>query len=298
MPSWSADEPLHRSSPSQHRPGKLFVVGTPIGNLGDITLRAIETLKSADRILAEDTRRTRSLLNHLGITGKPLASIEAHVSLPRLQGLLQFLLAGDQLALVTDAGMPAVSDPGAKFVALAREALIPIEVIPGPSAVTAAIALSGLVEGPFYFAGFLPRQGSRRRRALERLRQPAAAAVLFEAGNRTRETLAELAQRQPERQAAICRELTKLHEEVATGTLAELAALEREWRGEVVVVLAECAGDDSEERDDSPVLDDAALLRELANGVTVRDLVARSGLSGKPRQAFYARLLGLRRNSE
>lgn len=292
MPSWSADDS------SQRQPGKLFVVGTPIGNLGDITLRAIETLKSVDRILAEDTRRTRTLLNHLGITGKPLASIEAHVSLTRLQGLLQFLHEGDQLALVTDAGMPAVSDPGAKFVALAREAQIPVEVIPGPSAVTAAIALSGLVEGPFYFAGFLPRQGSRRKRALERIRQPAAAAVLFEAGNRTRETLADLAQRQPDRQAAVCRELTKVHEEVTTGTLADLAALEREWRGEVVIVLAECAADDAADRDDVAAPDDAALLRELESGATVRDLVARSGLSGKQRQALYARLLGLRRNSQ
>lgn len=285
MPSSSADEPLA---------GRLSVVGTPIGNLGDITLRAVETLKSADRILAEDTRRTRSLLNHLGITGKPLASIEAHVSAVRLQGLLQFLRAGEHLALVTDAGMPAVSDPGAKFVSLAREAGVKLEVIPGPSALTAAIALSGLVEGPFYFAGFLPRHGSRRARALERVRLPCAAAVLFEAGNRTQETLADLAQRQPERRAAVCRELTKLHEEVTTGTLAELAGLTRPWRGEVVIVLAEHEPDGSTDSEETPLLSDAELLDALSSGKTVRDIVEDSRLSGQPRKALYARLLRLR----
>lgn len=273
--------------------GKLWVVGTPIGNLADITLRAIETLKRADRILAEDTRRTRSLLNHLGITGKPLASIEAHVSEARLQGLLSFLLDGDQLALVTDAGMPGVSDPGAKFVALAREREIPIEVVPGPSALTAAIALSGLVEGPFYFAGFLPRQGSRRTHAIERLLQPGMAAVLFEAGNRTRETLNDLARKQPERRAAVCRELTKLHEEVAVGSLTELATQTREWRGEVVIVLADHVPAENIEGS-QPDFDDDALMRELASGKTVRDVLEASGLTGRQRKALYGKLLELR----
>lgn len=273
--------------------GKLYVVGTPIGNLADVTLRAIETLKRVDRILAEDTRRTRSLLNHLGITGKPLASIEAHVSEARLQGLLNFLLDGDQLALVTDAGMPGVSDPGAKFVALAREREIPIEVVPGPSALTAAIALSGLVEGPFYFAGFLPRQGSRRTHAIERLLQPGMAAVLFEAGNRTRDTLSDLAHKQPERRAAVCRELTKLHEEVANGSLSELAAEAREWRGEVVIVLADHVAAENADGN-QPDFDDDALTRELASGKTVRDVLEASGLTGRQRKALYAKLLELR----
>lgn len=282
------------SSSATDRTGKLYVVGTPIGNLSDITLRAIETLKSVDRVLAEDTRRTRTLLNHLGITGKPLASIEAHVSEQRLKGLLHFLENGDVLALVTDAGMPAVSDPGAKFVHLAREAGFGVEVIPGPSALTAAIALSGLVEGPFYFAGFLPRQGSRRTRAIERLMQPGAAAVLFEAGNRTSATLRDLTGIRPERRVAVCRELTKLHEEVATGTLSELAQLEREWRGEVVIVLAE---EQAPERnaDVDCGLDEAALLRELEGGKSVRDLLEASGLTGRKRRALYAKLLELQR---
>jgi 16S rRNA (cytidine1402-2'-O)-methyltransferase len=276
--------------------GRLYVVGTPIGNLGDITLRAIDTLKLADRIVAEDTRRTRALLNHLSITGKPLASIEAHVTNARLQGLLTFLLAGDQLALVTDAGMPGVSDPGAKFVALAREAKVPVEVIPGPSALTAAIALSGLVEGPFYFAGFLPRQGKRRARAIERLQQTGAAAVLFEAGNRTRATLGDLALKQPARPAAVCRELTKIHEELVQGALSELAALERQWRGEVVIVLG---SPDLHGHDDAPEasshFDDVPLERALAEGTSVRDLVLASGLTGKARRALYVRLIELQR---
>jgi len=282
------------SSSATDATGKLYVVGTPIGNLGDITLRAIDTLKTVDRVLAEDTRRTRTLLNHLGITGKPLASIEAHVSVERLRGLLEFLRLGERLALVTDAGMPGVSDPGAKFVTLVREAGFGIEVIPGPSAVTAAIALSGLVEGPFYFAGFLPRQGSRRTRAIEQLQRIAGAVVLFEAGNRTAGTLSDLAKKQPERRAAICRELTKLHEETTYGSLTELAVLEREWRGEVVIVLstAEAIAD---EVDANPLLDDAALVKALKGGQTVRDLVDASGLTGKERKALYVRLLALRR---
>jgi 16S rRNA (cytidine1402-2'-O)-methyltransferase len=284
------------SSSATSSVGRLYVVGTPIGNLGDITLRAIDTLKLADRILAEDTRRTRALLNHLLITGKPLASIEAHVTSTRLQRLLEFLLAGDRLALVTDAGMPGVSDPGAKFVALARAAGVPVEVIPGPSALTAAIALSGLVEGPFYFAGFLPRQGKRRARAIEHLQQTGAAAILFEAGNRTRGTLGELAQKQSTRHAAVCRELTKVHEELVEGTLGELAALDRPWRGEVVIVLGSPESQGHDDAADVPShFDDTALKRALAEGTSVRDLVAASGLAGRARRALYVRLIELQR---
>lgn len=272
--------------------GKLYVVGTPIGNLGDVTLRAVETLKTADRILAEDTRHSRHLLNHLGISGKPMASIEAHVSDARLEHLLGYLDAGESVALVTDAGMPAVSDPGARFIDLVRQAGHPVEVIPGPSAVTAAIALSGLVEGPFYFAGFLPRQGGKRKRALDRVCQGGAAAVLFESPNRVEDTLRDLAARQPERRVVVCRELTKLHEEVIAGTVAELAATEREWRGECVLVLG-----DPGEQDDADLsqigTDDASLQQALQSGKRVRDIVNESGLTGQARRALYARLVEL-----
>lgn len=283
------------SSSASDSPGKLFVVGTPIGNLRDITLRAVDTLKQVDRVLAEDTRHTRSLLNHLGITGKPLASIEAHVSETRLRGLVELLSRGESLALVTDAGMPGVSDPGAKFVTLAREAGFAIEVIPGPSAVTAAIALSGLVEGPYYFAGFLPRHGARRARALDRLLRLDSAAVLFEAGNRTRATLGDLAKKSPDRRAAVCRELTKLHEEATCGALTELAALEREWRGEVVIVLACATPLEVADEAVTSALDDESLRQALDGGQTVRDLVAASGLTGKARKELYVRLIALQR---
>jgi len=273
--------------------GKLLVVGTPIGNLGDITLRAIEALKRASRILAEDTRHSRNLLSHLGITGKPMASVEAHVSEHRLSQLLTHIENGETLALVTDAGMPAVSDPGARFVSMVRKAGFPVEVVPGPSAVTTAIALSGLVEGPFYFAGFLPRQGGKRKRAIDRVCSGEAAAVLFEAPSRVSDTLRELAERQPERQAALCRELTKLHEEVIVGSLTQLAALEREWRGEFVLVLADPG--EVESADTRPLPDDEAYLSELRAGKSVRDLVDESGLAGQARRALYARLLTLSR---
>ena len=274
--------------------GKLYIVGTPIGNLGDITFRAVETLKRVHRILAEDTRHTKSLLSHLGITGKPMASIEAHVSEDRLKHLLAYLEAGETLALVTDAGMPAVSDPGARFVNLVRHAGFAIEVIPGPSAVTAAIALSGLVEGPFYFAGFLPRQGGKRKRALERVGLGDAAAILFEAPNRVSDTLSDLAARQPNRQAVVCRELTKLHEEALAGSLAELAALERQWRGEVVIVLG--CPDETDVVSETPTeLDDDTLRAALESGKHVRDLVEESGLNGQARRAYYKRLLELQR---
>ena len=277
--------------------GKLYIVGTPIGNLSDITFRAVETLKLVHRILAEDTRHTKSLLSHLGVHGKPMASIEAHVSDERLAHLLSFLEAGESLALVTDAGMPAVSDPGARFVSLVRGAGYDIEVIPGPSAVTSAIALSGLVEGPFYFAGFLPRQGGKRTRAIERVCQGGTASILFESPNRLNDTLSDLAAKQPQRKVAVCRELTKLHEETVVGTLEELSALKREWRGEIVLVL-ECVDENVATRETMNDLDDDALQKALAGGKSVRDLADESGLTGQARRSFYARLLELQRRSQ
>jgi 16S rRNA (cytidine1402-2'-O)-methyltransferase len=222
-----------------------------------------------------------------------MASVEAHVSDERLQHLLEFLVLGETLALVTDAGMPAVSDPGARFIDLVRQAGYPIEVIPGPSAVTTAIALSGLVEGPFYFAGFLPRQGGKRKRAIDRIALGGAAAVLFEAPSRVEETLRELAARQPERRCVVCRELTKLHEEVIAGTLAELTTTERQWRGEFVIVLADPG--ESEEAAPSQIdTDEETLRRALQSGKRVRDIADESGLSGQARRALYARLLELK----
>ena len=140
----------------------LFVIGTPIGNLGDITLRAIDTLREVTHVAAEDTRRTRQLLSHLDIHGKQLVALDAHASEKRVAGLVERLVAGESVALVTDAGMPSVSDPGTALVRAAIEKGVTVTVIPGPSAVTAAVALSGLVEGPFLFLGFLPNTHTQR----------------------------------------------------------------------------------------------------------------------------------------
>lgn len=281
-------------SPGSPSGGTLFVVGTPIGNLGDITLRAIETLRSVDRVAAEDTRRTRGLLSHLGILSKPIDCIEAHVSESRLARLVERLEQGRTVALVTDAGMPCLSDPGAAVIERARAAGIPVVVVPGPSAVTTAIAASGLVEGAFYFAGFLPRQGTRRRRALKRLSESVDAAVLFEAPSRTATTLGELARSQPERPAAVCRELTKLHEEIQRGTLSELAASEAPWRGEVVIVLGPYDDETQASASDPGGPSDVELVAALREGQSVRALLDGSGFTGASRRALYRRLLALR----
>lgn len=218
--------------------GTLHLVGTPIGNLGDITQRAIETLKDVERIYAEDTRRTRVLLSALGITGKPVASLHAHSSERTIATALEILQEGRSIALVTDAGMPSISDPGLALVRAAREAGIAVTAAPGPSAVTTAVALSGLVEGPFLFLGFLPRKGRARRDALGRIASSDVPVVLFEAPQRATATLEDLAGCCGDRRIAVCRELTKRFEEVRLGTAAELAQSPLEWRGELTLVIA------------------------------------------------------------
>lgn len=219
-------------------PGTLFLVGTPIGNLGDITLRALETLRAVPAVVAEDTRRTRALLSHFGVTGKALISCDAHASDASLATVVERLLRGEDVALVTDAGTPSVSDPGARLVRAANHAGVTVSPIPGVSAVTAAVAVSGLVDGPFIFLGFPPRQGAKRREFLGRVVTSLDPSVLFEAPHRVERTLQDLSELAPERDAVLCRELTKLHEEIRRGTLSELAALAEAVRGEVTLVVA------------------------------------------------------------
>jgi 16S rRNA (cytidine1402-2'-O)-methyltransferase len=271
--------------------GVLFVIGTPIGNLGDITRRAVDTLTTVDRVVAEDTRRTRALLSHLGITGKPLECIDANAPLSRMQKVVELLSGGQRVALVTDAGMPGISDPGARLVTAAAAAGIEIQVVPGPSSVTAALALSGLVEGAFYFLGFLPRSGKRRRAALDRVRHCPDPVVLFESPQRIGATLRELAQPQPERAAVVCRELTKLHEEVRRGTLATLSQDLGETRGEFVIVLGPCESAEADETEYT--LPDDSLLVRLKNGESPRTILEDLQLSGKQRREMYSRLLAL-----
>jgi len=283
-----------RSSGNAGGRGTLYVVGTPIGNLSDITLRAVETLKRVPRIAAEDTRRTRALLSHLGLGGKKLHSVNANTREHELTRLLEFLEQGDDVALVTDAGMPSISDPGAELVSAAAAHGLPVACIPGPSAVTTAAALSGLVTGPFLFLGFLPRKGKKRAQAIGRIATSLEPVILFESPVRTAQTLADLAANMPERRVALCRELTKLHEEVVRGPVAELSARAGELRGEVTLVIAGTTADKLAPELDPDELDEA-IEELLAQSHSVRDVVQLLlERSGMPRQLLYARVQAAR----
>jgi 16S rRNA (cytidine1402-2'-O)-methyltransferase len=217
--------------------GALYVVATPIGNLSDITLRAVEVLKVADLILAEDTRRSRALLSHLGISGKPVRCLDAHANASAIEAVVGELASGSQVALLTDAGTPSVSDPGSQLVVRCHELQLKVIPIPGASAVTTAIAGSGLVDQGFWFLGFLPRKGSKRNQLLSRIAATPEAVVLFEAPPRMAATLNDLAARMPTRKICIGRELTKKFEELTLDTLAQASTTERSWRGELTLVI-------------------------------------------------------------
>jgi 16S rRNA (cytidine1402-2'-O)-methyltransferase len=271
----------------------LFVVSTPIGNLGDLTLRAMEVMRQVAAVAAEDTRRARALLSHLGVSGPKLLRLDAHAPEVNLRRVLELLESGKSVALLTDAGTPSISDPGAPLVRRVRERGLPVTVIPGPSALTASVALSGLVAGPFWFLGFLPRKGPRRRALLGRIQATREAVVLFESPSRTRLTLGELASLMPERTACVCRELTKVYEESVCGPLGELAA-RAEWRGEVTIVLGPGREESSQASTDPGDLD-GQIAERLAAGDSVkdiaRDLAAQTGLA---RRELYQRARALR----
>ena len=220
--------------------GRLFVVSTPIGNLEDVTLRALRVLREADVLAAEDTRHTRVLLERHGID-RPLLSLHEHNEEARIADVLARVRAGSRVALVSDAGTPVVSDPGFRVIRAAREEGLPVEVVPGPSAVTAAVAGAGLPAESFAFVGFPPRKaGELARWAKETLALPVAA-VFFESPRRLVATLEALAAVEPDRPACVCRELTKLHEEFVReplGALASEMAAREEIRGEVTVLVA------------------------------------------------------------
>ncbi len=219
--------------------GTLYVVATPIGNLGDLSPRAAEVLRSVAAVAAEDTRRTRKLYAHLGAAPPDLISLPAFDERGRAGTVVARLRAGDSVALCTDAGTPGVSDPGAALVAAAWAAGARVVPIPGPCAAIAALQVSGLPADRFLFAGFLPRKGAGRAKALAALAATPATLVLYEAGNRTAATLRALADALGDREALVARELTKLHEEIARGRLSELAArFSGEVLGEVTVVVS------------------------------------------------------------
>jgi len=201
----------------------LYVVATPIGNLGDLSPRAVEVLASVDAILAEDTRHTRGLLSYAGLH-TPLERFDDVTTAEKTPQVIARLTSGETLALVSDAGMPAISDPGAPLVAACRDAGVEVVVIPGPSAAVAALAASGLPTHAYYFAGFPPRKPGKRAKLLDTLEPLGATLVFYESPQRVAKFAAELATRFPQRTGALARELTKLHEEVVRLPLPELAA--------------------------------------------------------------------------
>src|SRR5215472_5395520 len=216
----------------------LYLVATPIGNLEDITLRALRILKEVDQISCEDTRHTQKLLNHYNIQ-KPLVSYHEHNELTRAPELVLAMEKGAQVALVSDAGVPLVSDPGYRLVTLCLRHRIPVIPVPGPSALLAALSASGLPNDEFLFAGFLPARSSERRRALERFRIEDRTIIFYEAPHRIEETLSDVREILGDRPACLAREVTKLHEEFRRGSLAELASslAEKPARGEITLLI-------------------------------------------------------------
>jgi 16S rRNA (cytidine1402-2'-O)-methyltransferase len=270
--------------------GALFVVATPIGNLGDVTRRAAETLGACDVVLAEDTRRTRQLMTHLGIAGKEIQRFDAHASDADVERVLAKLAEGANVAVVTDAGTPAVSDPGEKLVEAAVAAGVKVVPIPGASAVLAALAASGLAgDGRFRFLGFLPRGGTERREAIATACATPEAVVLFEAPNRVQATMHDLADATPDRHACIARELTKLHEELVRGTCASVAADSREWIGEIAIVLGPHEPQSRAEAIDDAALD-ARIDEAIARGEHARAASERlAAWSGRSKRDVYER---------
>jgi 16S rRNA (cytidine1402-2'-O)-methyltransferase len=282
-------------------PGLLSILATPIGHLDDITLRALSTLRKAHVVLAEDTRRTRKLLTHHGISAK-VRALHAHSTPAVIARAVDELLGGVHLALVTDAGTPLVSDPGQALVSAAAEAGVKVEAIPGPSAVLAALCTSGLPFSEFRFAGFPPRSGGKRSEWLARLAADTGAQVLFEAPTRLANTLSELSRLlAPERRVAVCRELTKLHEEVVRGSASELAEhFALGARGEITVVIgAGQARSTAEPAQEGPSRAER-IQALLEAGVSARDVARQLATElGASRRELYAQVLTIvaKRNS-
>ena len=220
--------------------GLLSIVGTPIGNLSDITLRAIEALKKADIIACEDTRESIKLIRHLQIDHKPLVSLHQHNEAGRSEQLLENLLKGQNVAVVSDAGMPMVSDPGQRFLQRCLEAKVPYEVIPGPSAVTTAAAGCGFPCDEFYFGGFLPNKSGQRDSRLQAAIDANYASIFFESPHRLMKSLAVLAEKQPDRLICVGRELTKKFEDFRRGTAADVLKHyeTHTLKGEITIVVS------------------------------------------------------------
>ena len=267
----------------------LYLVATPIGNLADITLRALEVLAGVDVIACEDTRVTRKLTERYGIA-TPLTPYHEHNAAEARPKLLARLAAGQAVALVSDAGTPLISDPGYKLARAAQDAGHPVTAIPGASSVLTALSIAGQPTDRFFFEGFLPARQAARQKRIAALAAVPATLVLFESGQRLTATLADLAQELGPRPAAICRELTKLHEEVRRGSLVTLVrdySAGAETRGEIVIVVAPPA-------EPAEAVDVDALLRRALARVSLKDAVGEVALlSGRPRREVYQRALAL-----
>lgn len=248
---------------------KLYLCATPIGNMGDITLRTLDTLKNVERVYCEDTRNALKLLNHFGIK-KPTVSCHEHNEARRAEEIASLVSEGKAIAFVSDAGMPAVSDPGARLISCFIQKGLPFEVLPGANAAITAWALSGLPTDSLYFCGFLPRSGRERERAIEKLKSEASTSVLYESPLRVGATLSELYKSLGERPCALVREITKLYEQTVRGELSELAEKysNEPPKGECVIVL----GGASSEKD----IDNAKLHNFisalLTDGVSVKKI--------------------------
>jgi 16S rRNA (cytidine1402-2'-O)-methyltransferase len=263
----------------------LAICATPIGNLGDVTLRVLDELRGADVVLCEDTRHTRLLLDRYEIPAR-LLSFHEHNEAERAAEVLRRLEAGERVALVSDAGLPGISDPGTALVRSATAAGLPVTVLPGPSAVETALVASGLGGGRFTFVGFLPRRAGELRALWEEVRAWDWPLVAFESPRRLRAALLSLAEVLPERSVAVCRELTKRFEEVATGSAAELAARFAETpKGEITLVVGAGGG----EVDEAGLATAAAAVAELVAGGAPRGLAAEvvSRLTGTARNDLY-----------
>jgi len=280
---------VHSVEVARLTPG-LHVIATPIGNLGDITLRALAALAGADLIACEDTRVTRKLLDRYAIT-TPLTPYHDHNAAAARPKLLQRLGDGAAIALVSDAGTPLVSDPGFKLVRAAREAGYAVTALPGPSAMLAALTVAGLPTDQFFFAGFMPAKTAARRARIAELAAIPATLLLFETAPRIAHTLSDLAASLGSRQAALCRELTKMHEEILRGdltTLAERCATD-EPRGEIVVVIAPPAPSTRPSAGEAD-----ALLRKALARISLKDAVGEvAEVTGLPRRELYQRALDL-----
>ncbi len=302
MPSRESDQPDQgppggrgfaldgRTWPVRPLAAGLYLVATPIGNLADVTLRALETLAAADLIACEDTRVTKKLLGRYAIT-TALTPYHDHNAAAARPKILARLRDGAAVALVSDAGTPLVSDPGYRLVRAAHDEGITVTAVPGPSAVLTALAVAGLPTDRFFFEGFLPAKDAARRARIAELARLPATLVLFESGPRVGDALAALADGLGDRAAAVCRELTKLHEEVRRNGLAALArdyAAGRETRGEFVLVVAPPAAAAATPEDVD------ALLRQALATQTLKDAVgAVAAATGEPRGAVYRRALAL-----